>query len=170
MKKENLIEMGIDEEKASKVMELYSDSIKNMVSKDELTTANNTITQLKETVKKFDGVDIEKLKKDVTNWETKYNTDISNIKKNNAVDMAIIQAKGKNTKAIKALIDMEKVTLKDDGTLEGLDIEGLKKSDSYLFDVETVKTEGTGFSGGSDSGKGENNSFINAARAAAGLK
>ena len=111
MKKEMLIEMGIDEEKASKVMELYSESIKDMVSKDELTTANNTITQLKETVKKFDGVDIEKLKKDVTNWETKYNTDILNIKKNNAVDMAIMQAKGKNTKAIKALIDMEKVTI-----------------------------------------------------------
>ena len=149
MKKEMLIEMGIDEEKASKVMELYSESIKNMVSKDELTTANNTITQLKETVKKFDGVDIEKLKTDVTNWETKYNTDILNIKKNNAVDMDIITANGKNTKAIKALIDMDKVSLKDDGTLEGFDIESLKKSDSYLFDVETVKTEGTGFSSGS---------------------
>ena len=148
MKKEMLIEMGIDEEKASKVMELYSESIKNMVSKDELTTANNTITQLKETVKKFDGVDIEKLKTDVTNWETKYNTDILNIKKNNAVDMDIIKANGKNTKAIKALIDMDKVSLKDDGTLEGFDIESLKKSDSYLFDVETVKTEGTGFSSG----------------------
>lgn len=161
MKKEMLIEMGIDEEKASRVMELYSESIKNMVSKDELTTANNTITQLKETVKKFDGVDIEKLKTDVTNWETKYNTDILNIKKNNAVDMAIMQAKGKNTKAIKALIDMEKVTLKDDGTLEGLDIEGLKKSDSYLFDVETVKTEGTGFSGGSGFSDNDNiNSIV----------
>ena len=161
MKKEMLIEMGIDEEKASKVMELYSEIIKNMVSKDELTTANNTITQLKETVKKFDGVDIEKLKTDVTNWETKYNTDILNIKKNNAVDMAIMQAKGKNTKAIKALIDMEKVTLKDDGTLEGLDIEGLKKSDSYLFDVEKVKTEGTGFSGGSGFSDNDNiNSIV----------
>ena len=87
--------------------------------------------------------------------------DILNIKKNNAVDMAIMQAKGKNTKAIKALIDMEKVTLKDDGTLEGLDIEGLKKSDSYLFDVEKVKTEGTGFSGGSGFSDNDNiNSIV----------
>ena len=138
MKKEMLIEMGIDEEKASKVMELYSESIKDMVSKDELTTANNTITQLKETVKKFDGVDIEKLKKDVTNWETKYNTDILNIKKNNAVDMAIKQAKVKNKKAIKALIDMEKVTNKYDRTLKRLEIERLKNNDRYVFDVVKV--------------------------------
>ena len=149
MKKEDLIEMGIDEEKASKIIELYSESIKEMVSKSELSVANDTIKNLKETVKKFDGVDIEKLKSEITRWEEKYNTDISNIKKNNAVDMAIIKANGKNTKAIKALIDMDKVSLKDDGTLEGLDIEGLKKSDSYLFDVETVKTKGTGFSSGS---------------------
>lgn len=149
MKKEDLIEMGIDEEKASKIIELYSESIKEMVSKSELSVANDTIKNLKETVKKFDGVDIEKLKSEITRWEEKYNTDISNIKKNNAVDMAIIKANGKNTKAIKALIDMDKVSLKDDGTLEGFDIESLKKSDSYLFDVETVKTEGTGFSSGS---------------------
>ena len=148
MKKEDLIEMGIDEEKASKIIELYSESIKEMVSKSELSVANDTIKNLKETVKKFDGVDIEKLKSEITRWEEKYNTDISNIKKNNAVDMAIIKANGKNTKAIKALIDMDKVSLKDDGTLEGFDIESLKKSDSYLFDVETVKTEGTGFSSG----------------------
>ena len=57
-------------------------------------------------------------------------------RKHNAVDVAIMQAKGKNTKAIKALLDMDSITLKEDGTLQGLDLESIKKSDSYLFDME----------------------------------
>ena len=63
--------------------------------------------------------------------------------------MAIMQAKGKNPKAIKALLDMEKINVKEDGALEGLDLEGLMKSDSYLFDVETKANVGTGFTKGS---------------------
>ena len=139
----------------------------------ELDTANTTIAGLKETVKKFDGVDVQKLKDDLAGMETKYITDISNIKRDSALDMAIMQAKGRNPKAIKALLDMEKVKVKDDGSLEGLDLEALKKSDSYLFDVEEHKNEGTGFASGTgpqESGFNGVNSFISSARKAAGLK
>ena len=136
----------------------------------ELETANNTIRDLQETVKKFDGVDVEKLKSDVAAWEKKYNSDISNIKRDSAVDMAILQAKGKNPKAIKALLDMDKIKLKDDGTLEGLDLEGLKKSDGYLFDLETTTGEGTGAPGGSSGAGGNDDLFISAAMTAAGIK
>lgn len=65
--------------------------------------------------------------------------------KNSAVDMAIFKAKGKNVKAIKALIDMEKITVHEDGTIEGLDLESIKKTDGYLFDLETKQSVGTGF-------------------------
>ena len=170
MEKEKIIELGIDEEKAEKIMEIYSESVKNMVSKDELTAANKTISQLRETVKEFDGVDVEQLKKDISGWETKYNTDITNIKKNNAVDMAIVQAKGKNPKAIKALLDMDKIKLKDDGTLDGFDLEELKKSDGYLFDTEEKKYTGTGFEAGAGNKQNENDVFISAAMTAAGIK
>lgn len=83
--------------------------------------------------------------------------------------MAILQAKGRNPKAIKALLDMEKIKLKDDGTLEGLDMEGLKESDGYLFDVEETKTVGTGAPKGGAGGMNENENFISAARSGAGL-
>ena len=59
--------------------------------------------------------------------------------------MAILQNKGKNTKAIKALLDMEKITLKEDGVLDGLDLEELKKTDSYLFEDVKNSIEGTDF-------------------------
>ena len=84
--------------------------------------------------------------------------------------MAILQAKGKNPKAIKALLDMDKINLKDDGTLEGLDLEGLKKSDGYLFDTETVIIKGTGAPKGGNGITGGIDSFISAARNGAGLK
>ena len=100
------------------------------------------------------------------------NKAIMDNKKNNAVDMAILQAKGRNPKAIKALLDMDKIQIKEDGSLEGLDLESIRKSDSYLFDVETTKTEGTGIpkSGMSEKPHGAFEGFIHAARSAAGLK
>ena len=55
----------------------YVDKDKLDTKITELATANTTIQTLRDTVKKFDGVDVEKLKQDVTNWEQKYNSDIS---------------------------------------------------------------------------------------------
>ena len=70
------------------------------------------------------------------------------LKKAAAVDMAVMKAGARNAKAVKALIDMDKVTVKDDGTIEGLDIEKIKETDGYLFNVETVTTEGNGVAAG----------------------
>lgn len=56
--------------------------------------------------------------------------------KNTAINQAISNAKGKNTKAILALVDSNKITYKD-GKLEGLEdqLKELQKSDAYLFDA-----------------------------------
>ncbi len=136
----------------------------------ELETANTSISDLTGKLKAFDGVDVAGLKNEVKTWETKYKTDLAAVKKDAAVDAAIIQAKGRNPKAIKALLDMNKISLKEDGTLEGLDLEGLRKSDGYLFDVEkTVSMSEPPASGGSP-GVGSIDVFVSSARAAAGLK
>lgn len=60
----------------------------------------------------------------------------ANKEKNTAINQAISTAKGKNTKAILALVDSDKITYKD-GKLEGLEdqLKELQKSDAYLFDV-----------------------------------
>ena len=162
---------------AVQAADAVSEVLKNYVPKadydtkvSELETANNSVKDLTGKLKNFDGVDVEGLKTSVKNGETKYNADMAIVKKTAAVDMAILQAKGKNPKAIKALLDMDKISLKDDGTLEGLDLEGLKKSDGYLFDIETTAIEGTGHSGGSHGGESKLENFISAARTAAGLK
>ena len=179
MKKEDFLKIGLTDEQAEKAAAAWAKELEGYVAKgeydtkvNELETANNSIKDLTGKLKDFDGVDVEGLKTSVKDWEKKYNTDLADVKKTAAVDMAIMQAKGRNPKAIKALLDMDKIKLKEDGTLEGLDIEGLKKSEGYLFDIETKAIEGTGHAGGSQGGSagGKLEGFISAARNAAGLK
>ena len=109
----------------------------------ELNAANQTIKDLQETVKKFDGVDLEKLKKDVSDWEQKYNNDIGKLKLDYALETALMASKAKNTKAVKALLDLESVKLDGDKLL-GLDaqLENLKQEADYLFDIEKPSEDG----------------------------
>lgn len=139
-------------------------------------TANDTIKELRETVSKFDGVDVDGLKKSVTDWETKYNTDIAAVKLDSAVNMALVEAKAKNPKLAKAALDMSVIKLDGDkllGLTEQLDT--LKKSDAYLFETEQKAEEKQSGAfvfntGGNHEGGGNADTFMNAVRTAAGLE
>ncbi len=66
-------------------------------------------------------------------------------KKIGAVEKLILEAGGKNAKAILALIDLEEVKLDEKGNIEGLDLETVRKEAPYLFTEKEEKTKGTGF-------------------------
>lgn len=70
---------------------------------------------------------------------------LQNAKKIAAMEKAILEAGGKNAKAILALIDVDEVTLNEKGELEGLDLEAVKAEAPYLFNEKEEKTKGTGF-------------------------
>lgn len=156
----------------------YVDKSKYDNKVNELTKANETIKGLKETVSKFDGVDVDGLKKSVTDWEDKYNTDIAAVKLDSAVNMALVAAKAKNPKLAKAALDMSLVKLDGDNLL-GLNeqLDNLKKSDAYLFEEET-KTDpdnkgGGAFvfnTGGNHEGGGKTDAFMSALMQGAGLE
>ncbi|OSA69890.1 phage scaffolding protein [Clostridium botulinum] len=138
----------------------------NYIEKKELDTANETIKQYKK--------DITKRDKDLTDLQGKIkdneelNTEIENLKAANKkasedyesklnqlnfdtkFEKAIAEYKTKNPKALRALLDMDKVKFVDD-TFIGLDeqIKTLKESDAYLFETETPG--GTGNIGGDSS-------------------
>lgn len=140
----------------------------------ELDTANNTITGLKDTVAKFDGVDVEKLKTDAKDWEEKYNTDIAAVKLDSAVNMALVEAKAKNPKLAKAALDMSLVKMDGDKLL-GLSeqLENIKKSDPYLFDVEDTNNEPGGArvsTGGAHVGSQNTDAFMAALMKGAGIE
>lgn len=122
---------------------------------EEAKTADKNLKTLQETVKKFDGVDIDKLKTAAEDAQKKFDADLAVARRDSAIDLLLVQAGARNVKAAKALLDLSKATLKADGSLDGVDIEGLKKSDSYLFTVETQKNIGAGHDGGKPGGDGD---------------
>ena len=142
----------------------------------QLGTANETIKGLKETVTKFDGVDVDKLKKDASDWETKYNTDIAAVKLDSAVNMALVEAKAKNPKLAKAALDMSIIKL-DGEKLTGFteQLDKLKESDAYLFETGTKgDPNGNGGAhffntGGNHGGTGITDAFTSALMKGAGL-
>jgi hypothetical protein len=136
------------------------------VGKEKFDAAETTIADLKKqladrdkdiaALKKSAG-DNEALTKQFSDLQAKYKEDTEALNArlkdnalNAALDLSITKARGKNAKAIKALLDTSKLSLKDDGTVEGLEaaLDALKKSDSYLFEQVETKPEGNGFHSG----------------------
>ena len=66
------------------------------------------------------------------------------VKKQAAVEKAILEDGGKHVKAILALIDMETVTYDEKKGLQGLDLDAVKEEVPYLFHEKEEKKKGTG--------------------------
>ena len=110
----------------------------------ELATAQNTIRELQDAVKKFDGVDVDKLKGDMAALQTKYDSDLAAAKLDNALNLALMEAKARDPKLVKALLDM--TIIKYDGeTLLGLkdQLDNIVNTHGYLFAAEENGEGGT---------------------------
>ena len=66
------------------------------------------------------------------------------VKKQAAVEKAILEAGGKHVKAILALIDMEQVAYDEKKGLQGLDLDEIREEAPYLFHEREEKKKGTG--------------------------
>lgn len=149
MKTEMLKELGLSQEQIDKIMaengkDIAAEQAKITAKDGELAKANETIKGLQDTVKKFDGVDPDKLKQDLADLQKKYDADISQTKLDSALELALVQSKARNTKAVRALLKAESIKLDGDKLL-GLDeqLTALKKEASYLFEDEEKKQETT---------------------------
>lgn len=112
----------------------YVDKGKLTEAEQNLATANSTIKQLQDAVKKFDGVDVGALQQSVKDMQKKYDEDTAQLKLNNAIDLSLIAATAKNPKAVKSLLDLSIIKL-DGDKLIGVEeqLKALRKSDAYLF-------------------------------------
>ncbi|WP_222710152.1 phage scaffolding protein [Lactobacillus apis] len=156
--REKLIKIGLSNEQMEKIVALHGADIEELKAKsdelinsktEELKKANESLqSQIAErdkdlkSLKKQAG-DNEELTNQFKDLQSKYKQDTENLSKelqqtklNSAVDSALGKAKVRNTKAAKALLNMDDIQLNDKGELEGLDnqINSLQKSDGYLFD------------------------------------
>lgn len=156
--REKLIKIGLSNEQMEKIVALHGADIEELKAKsdelinsktEELKKANESLqSQIAErdkdlkSLKKQAG-DNEELGNQLKELQGKYKHDTENLTKelhqtklNSAVDSALGKAKVRNTKAAKALLNMDDIQFNDKGELEGLDnqINSLQKSDGYLFD------------------------------------
>lgn len=154
MKTEMLKELGLSQDQIDKIMaengkDIAAEQAKTSAKDGELAKANETIQGLQETVKKFDGVDPEQLKKDLADLQKKYDADISQAKLDSALELALVQHKARNTKAVRALLKADAIKLDGDKLL-GLDeqLTALKKDAAYLFEDDEKKQTTVTASGG----------------------
>ena len=84
-------------------------------------------------------------------------TEIKRLKIDTAVELALSAAKAKNTKAVKALLDLEKAELAEDGTVKGLteQIKALSEAadSSFLFEQGNKVKDFKGFTPGESGDK-----------------
>lgn len=167
MKKEKLIELGISEELAGKVLELHNTAVKEL--NGQVTTLKADLKTAQDTAKKFEGIDIENVKKtEYERGKKEASGEFEKYKYDRAVEDELKKFGAKNTKAVRALLDMDKVKFNKDGQLEGLSeqLESAKKDNDYLFSTDDGKPS---FAGGTG-GKGNAAEADATLRAAMGLK
>ena len=156
---EVLKKCGVEEDKANEIVKamveakIYTTNLENVdvrynklqEQKKQLEEASKTYQKQLEKLTK-DNADVEALNKLVEQLqlsnkelETNHKQEMDRLQFNFALDGALTNAKSKNNKALKALLDMNSIKYQE-GKFEGLQeqIEALQKDASYLFDLDTT--------------------------------
>lgn len=160
MNKKELMNRGLSDEHADIVLEMIKDSFVPLYRFNEINDKMKSYkSQLDdktvevETLTKKVG-DTEKLSKEIQDLKDanskaadEHASALTSLKKSNAIDSVLRDSKAKNVKAVKALLDMEKITYENE-TLSGLEdqIKTLQESEQSKFLFETTpdyKPKGT---------------------------
>lgn len=154
MTKDELKALGLSDEQITAVVEDYG---KNYVAKSQFNQKNDELKQVKgevDTLKgEIDGLkksnkdnaelvaQIDKMKADAKARDDEYNANIKKMQINSIVERQLASAKAKNSKSVRALLNLENAEI-DGDNIKGLDdqIKALQKSDAYLFDLGKVGT------------------------------
>lgn len=156
---EDKIKTTVDSIMAENGKDIEAEKTKTSAEIEKLNKANETIKGLQSGIKKFDGVDVEGLKKSAKDWEDKYKTDI-------ATEQAKSKKLEQTYKLKEALAEVgatdpdyvifkhggvEKFTFNDDNRIIGLDdtIKAFKETNPTQFkDVQMMKVNSGGVHGG----------------------
>ncbi len=153
MNRKTLEEMGLSKEQVDQIMKENGESIENAKAKlqeqiDEITKDRDGYkSQISERDKQ-----LEELKKDAKNTEDltamvaklqeanktaakAHEAELKELRVNAAVDKALAEAGAKNGRAVRALLDLSKAELADDGTVKGLgdQLKALQKAEDSAF-------------------------------------
>lgn len=163
MKREDLKKLGLEDEAIESVMKLHGQTVNGL--QEQVTTLQASEANLKsqnvkhekdlKTLQKDNGDNetlkqtIKDLQKQNADAKAEFEQQLVGMQRDSAIEKALATSGAKNTKAVKALLDADKIVFKD-GELSGLaeQLEAYKQSDPYMFDMGT-KPEGYEPAGGS---------------------
>ena len=167
MKKEDLEKLGLTEEQIAEIQKLNGLDIKREQDKaKDIETERDTFKQQLETtqesLKEFEGIDvkdlqskIETLNNDIETQKQEYEAQIAERDFNSLLDSHINSFGARNSKAVKALLDIE--TLKASKNQEAdikTAIEQCQKDNDYLFGATEPINNPTAPTGGNSGGEG----------------
>lgn len=149
MKKEDFIKLGLDEESAQKAADAYAQAVDGFVPKARLDEVikekkhyeaefkriDGELTEIKKSSGDTDELNskITELQGQIEKGETKHKSEVKQIK----IENAIKEQGAKRTKSVLSEIDVDKISIDDDGNLVGLNeqLTTLKGNEetSFLF-------------------------------------
>lgn len=145
-----LSEIGftVPDDKKADFEKAFAENYKTVSEVEKLRTSRDNYKSQLETaqtaLKKFDGVDVENLKDEIKKLngeletkENEYQTKIADMEFNSVLDAAVSKSGAKNSKAVKALLDLDNLKTSKN------------QADDIAKALETVKSE-NGFMFGSD--------------------
>lgn len=158
MKRDFLTTLGLDESIVDKIMIEHGKSVNALKSKQteydeqieslkgQLSERDKQLKELNKSVGDNETLkaQISKLQEDNKKSSEAYEAKIKQMGIDNAVNLALTNAKAKNVKAARALLNLDNAKMEGD-TIVGLaeQIAQLKESDSYMFDDVKPSVSGT---------------------------
>lgn len=152
LKKDFLSELGIEDSKANKIIEIYNESLKGFIPKSRFDEVNEAKKQLDKQITEYNkqletlkasNEDIETFKKTIAELQEKnkaerttFEEKMKRIQLDRAVETELLKAKAKNTTAVKALLSK----FLEDPEFDGESVKGLDKEIAKL-----AESEETGF-------------------------
>ncbi|MCX7714849.1 MAG: phage scaffolding protein [Clostridia bacterium] len=179
MQRKFLEELGLEKDAIDKIMAEYGKDIEKhksdvSVKNTELDAIKAQLDEANRQIQAFREMDIDGIKRAAEEYRTKLEkaqTDsqkqIEDLKFGYALDAALTNAKAKNAKAVKALLDMDGLKLNGD-EIVGLSqqLEKIKAENDYLFESSDIQPQIVKAASNTD----VSDSFFASVRSAAGLK
>lgn len=149
MKREDLEKLGLNAEQINQIMVLHGKDVeKTKADLAALTAERDGLKkQLEEAstaIEGFKKLDVDAIKAAADEWKAKAEkaeadrvAEVSKLKFEHALDIALTGAKAKNAKAVKALLEMDKLKFNEaDGSIIGLDeqLKKVREDADYLFE------------------------------------
>jgi hypothetical protein len=153
MKKEDLVKLGIEDEATQKeLFKLHGLAIEGLKEKNEsltsqVETLTGNLTEAQTTIESFSEKEMnyEEVKAAADEYKAKFEEaeaakeqEIKQLRFDHKLNDSLKEAKARNLKAVRALLNMEQLTIGENGDIEGLSdqLAELQVENDFLFESE----------------------------------